>query len=213
MRRLMAWVVISSYLSLLGFGLFSHALGYKQTDHVAMYFIIWDMYCGWCGHEIRHHIIAEGESGQFYEVTPAPWGEFTPCATIERHHYDGTASFTGAIARHILDHTEHEPITEVTLVEEAWSKKYNLPDEMYLAQNEVPKEKRSYYRTRSVLSPEGEYRQRTLDWTNWLSYQALTNNPRLQQKMMGQPFMLSETFATPTRIQQASHTTEETSPQ
>lgn len=213
MRRLTACVVICSYLSLLGFGLFSHVVGYKQSDHVGMYFIIWDMYCGWCAHEVRHHIIAEGESGQYYEVTPAPWGEFSPYASIDRHHYDGMGSFTGTLATHILDHTEHEPIAEVTLVEEAWSKKYNIPDEMYLAQNEVPKQKRTYFRSRSTLSPTGEFRQRGLDWIGWLSYQAVVNNPRLQQKMKGQPFVSSESYVPANRVRQASHETTDASPQ
>ncbi len=213
MRRLMACVFIGSYLSLLGFGLISHVLGYKQSDHVGMYFIIWDMYCGWCGHEVRHHIIAEGESGEYYEVTPAPWGEFTPFGSIDRHHYDGYAAFTGTLATHILAHTDHEPITEITLVEEAWSKKYNMPDEMYLSQNEVPKQKRTYFRSRSVLSPTGEFRHRTIDWTGWLAHQALSDNPRLTQNLKGQPFMLSESLATPVRIQQVHHETEDSPPQ
>ena len=66
MRRWMACGVIGTYLLVLVFGLFSHALGYKSTEHVGMYFLVWDMYCGWCGYEVRHHVIAQGESGQYY---------------------------------------------------------------------------------------------------------------------------------------------------
>ena len=213
MRRLMACGVIGSYLLMLGFGLFSHALGYKSTDHVGMYFLIWDMYCGWCGHEIRHHIIAKGESGQFYEVTPPPWGEFVPFGSAERHHYDGSASFTGAIVSHVLEHTDHEPITDVVLVEEAWSKKYNLPDSIYLSRYEEPKAKRSYFRSRLVLTPDGELRERNLDWTGWLSHQAVVDNPRLQKNMMAQPFLMSESFASPVIIQRVNHSTEDVPPE
>jgi len=207
MRRLIACAVIGTYLSMLAFGLFSHALGYKSTDHVGMYFLIWDMYCGWCGHEVRHHIIAEGESGQYYEVTPPPWGEFVPFGSAERHNYDGSASFTGTIAAHILEHTDHEPIAQLLLVEEAWSKKYNLPDSIYLSRYEEPKEKRTYFRPRLLMSPDGTIRERNLDWTGWLSNQAVVDNPRLQKNMLGQPFLMSDTFASPVTIQRANHET------
>ena len=120
MRRLIACGVIGVYLFALAFGVFSHAVGYKSSSHVGMYFIVWDMYCGWSGYEVRHHIIAEGESGKYYELTPPPWGEFVPFGSAERHHYDGSTVYTGQITAHILAHTDHEPITQVVLVEESW---------------------------------------------------------------------------------------------
>jgi hypothetical protein len=189
MRRWMAGGCIGTYLLILVFGLMSHALGYQTNSHVGMYFIVWDMYCGWCGYEVRHHIIAQGDSGQYYEVTPAPWGEFVPFGSAERHHYDGAASFTGTIAAHILDHTDHEPITEVSLIEEAWSKKYNLPESIYERRYETPREKQSYFRTRVLLSSDGTVRDRSYDWTSWLSHQAVIDNPRLQKDMAGRPFL------------------------
>ena len=189
MRRWMAGGFIGTYLLMLVFGLFSHALGYKSSSHVGMYFLVWDMYCGWCGYEVRHHIIAQGESGQYYEVTPPPWGEFVPFGSAERHHYDCSAAFTGTIAAHILDHTDHEPITEVSLIEEAWSKKYNLPDSIYESRYEAPNQKQSYFRTRVLLSSDGTVRERYFDWTSWLSHQAVIDNPRLQQDMASRPFL------------------------
>jgi hypothetical protein len=84
---------------------------------------------------------------------------------------------------------------------------------MYLAQNEVTKQPRSYFRSRSVMSPQGEYRKRTVDWANWLAHQAVVDNPRLQKKMQGQPFMTSDSFATPMRIQQVNHSTEDAPPE
>ena len=105
MRRLIVCGVIGSYLLMLGFGLFSHALGYKSTSHVGMYFLVWDMYCGWGAYETRSHVIAVGESGQYYEITPPPWGEFVPFGSAERHTYDSSASFTGILTAHVLEHT------------------------------------------------------------------------------------------------------------
>ncbi len=204
MKRCAAGMVIATYLAVLGFGLVSHTIGYKSTDHVGMYFLIWDMYCGWGGYEVREHMIAEGVSGQYYELTPVPWGEFVPFGSAPRSSYDGTASFTGAIAKHVLAHTDHEEIAQVILVEEAWSKKYNLPEPLWAQLYEQPKEPRSYYRTRVVVSPEGEYLQRYLDWSGWLSYVAITDNPRLQQKMAERPFLTTEGFG-PSGVRPVSH--------
>lgn len=206
MRRLLACLFIGIYLSALTFGLFSHTVGYQSGMHVGMYFFVWDMYCGWGGHEIRHHLIARGESGQYYELTPSPWGEFVPYGSAERHHYDGAARHTPRIAQHILDHTEHEPITQILLIEEAWSKKYNVPDALYEARHEEPKVKRSYFRPRLEISPEGKIVQRHLDWIGWLSHQSVIDNPRLQQNMMSHTFMTSESIANPGGVRQISHT-------
>ncbi len=213
MRRWMATGVIGTYLLLLAFGLFSHTLGYKSSDHVGMYFWVWDMYCGWCGYEIRHHVIAEGASGQYYQITPPPWGEFVPFGSAERHHYDGAASFTGVMASHILEHTEHEPIVEVILVEEAWSKKYNLPDTIYLNRYEEPKVKRSYFRPRMLLSADGTIRERYYDWTGCLSYLAIADNPRLQRNMQERPFLMSNGFSSPGPVRPVSYSTTENPPE
>lgn len=204
MRRWIVGCGISVYLFVLSFGLFSHALGYRSTDHVGMYYIIWDMYCGWCGYELRHHLVAEGVSGNYYELTPAPWGEFRPFGSAERHNYDGSTAFTGTLAAHILAHTEHEEIVEVTLIEEAWNKKYNLPDSIYEVRYEEPKKLHSYFRPRIVVSPTGEVRERYLDWTGFQRHLALTDNPRLIKNMASQPFMTNEGVFAPV-IQQASH--------
>lgn len=204
MRRGIVIGFIVCYLLILGFGIFSHALGYKSTDHVGMYYLIWDMYCGWSGYEYRQHLVAQGVSGQQYELTPAPWGEFVPFGSTVRHNYDGSAVFTGTLASHILDHTEHEEIAHVWLIEEAWSKKYNLPDEVYEARYEEPKQKRSYYRTRLALAPNGKLLERYLDWTGYQNFLAITDNPRLVRDMASQPFMTNDGMISPT-IRQTSH--------
>ncbi len=207
MRRLIVCGVIGSYLLMLGFGLFSHALGYKSTSHVGMYFLVWDMYCGWGAYETRSHVIAEGESGQYYEITPPPWGEFVPFGSAERHTYDSSASFTGILAAHVLEHTEHEPIAAVTLIEESWSKKYNLPDSIYLNRYEEHKMKRSYFRPRLLLSADGTVRERYYDWTGWLNHQALADNPRLQKNMSERSFFTLDSFSSPANVRAVNHTT------
>lgn len=204
MRRGIVIGFIVCYLLVLGFGIFSHALGYKSTDHVGMYYIIWDMYCGWSGYEYRQHLVAQGVSGQQYELTPAPWGEFVPFGSTVRHNYDGSAVFTDTLASHILDHTEHEEIAHVWLIEEAWSKKYNLPDSAYEARYEEPKQKRSYYRTRLALAPDGKILDRYLDWAGFQNYLAITDNPRLVRDMASQPFMTDDGMISPT-IRQTGH--------
>lgn len=204
MRRGIVIGFIVCYLLVLGFGIFSHALGYKSTDHVGMYYIIWDMYCGWSGYEYRQHLVAQGVSGQQYELTPAPWGEFVPFGSTVRHNYDGSAVFTDTLASHILDHTEHEEIAHVWLIEEAWSKKYNLPDSVYEARYEEPKQKRSYYRTRLALAPDGKIIDRYLDWAGFQNYLAIADNPRLVRDMASQPFMTDDGMISPT-IRQTGH--------
>ena len=66
-----------------------------------MYFVVWDMFCGWSAHSSELHLIAEGESGDFYRLTPAPWGDFVPFATAPRQDYDAHNMFTGKIAANI----------------------------------------------------------------------------------------------------------------
>ena len=189
MRRKIACGVIGAYLLTLGFGLFSHVLGYKSNTHVAMYFVVWDMYCGWCGYEVRHHIIAQGKSGEYYDLSP-PWGEFVPFGSAKRCYYDSNCLFTPQLALNVLDHTDHEEISLILRIEESWSKKYSLSDKHYLAQYEEPKVKRSYFRRRQLVSGQGTVTENYLNWTNWLANQALLDNPRLQQDMKAKPFLM-----------------------
>ncbi len=103
MRRGIVIGFIVCYLLVLGFGIFSHALGYKSTDHVGMYYLIWDMYCGWSGYEYRQHLVAQGVSGQQYELTPAP-GE-SSCRSARR---SGTTTMVRRSSR------ERWPLTSST---------------------------------------------------------------------------------------------------
>src|SRR5690606_4665176 len=123
--------------------------------HPMMYYVVWDMFCGWAAHECRYHVIAEGVSGRHYEVVPGPWGELRPFGDLGRHQYDADAVHAGRIAMNVLRHTDHEDITRILVVEENWPKKFNMPDAQWQARWDVPKDPKSYYTLRHVITAEG----------------------------------------------------------
>ena len=61
MKRYLTHAMIVAYLGALAFGLFAHTFKFKNYAHPGMYFIVWDMFCGWSGYDVRNHMIAEGE--------------------------------------------------------------------------------------------------------------------------------------------------------
>ncbi len=81
MRRWLASGFIASYLAFLGWGIISHALKFHSVSHPIMYFAVWDMFCGWQAYESRVHIVAEGESGQMYQLSPPPGMSSPPLGT------------------------------------------------------------------------------------------------------------------------------------
>jgi hypothetical protein len=183
MPRWISHLLIGSYLAALGFGLFAHAFTFLKTSHPAMYFVVWDMYCGWSAYEQRYHILGEGESGTYYELAPGPWGDFSAFGSCGRHHYDVFGQFAQRIADNTLAHTEHEPILRVLLVEEAWPKKYNLPDELWALQHAGPKEPHSYFHLRSIYAPDGRCLHRGADFLARQYELAVMSNPRLRSDM------------------------------
>lgn len=189
MKRCLAIGVIAVYLGSLLFGIAAHALNFKADIHPAMYFVVWDMFCGWAGYENRTHIIGEGESGRFYQLAPGPWGDFNPFGDISRHHYDPFVNHTGAIALNSLRHTDHEPMQRIFVVDEVWAKKFNLSDELWQKRYTEPKQPQSYFHLRQVL--DGEGRLVTLN-PGWFDYQAqlcLSDNPRIwREAQQGKPF-------------------------
>ncbi len=182
MKRWLTHLLICSYLGALSFGLFSHAVGLNTNCHPAMYYIVWDMYCGWSAFESRLHVIGEGESGDYYELLPGPWGDVYPHGSVGRRQYDMPANHVVKMAAATLRHTRHEPIRQIIVVEEAWPKKYNFRDEVYLERYGEPKERQSYYFVRVMATPEGDYTRRQPQWGAMLSQQAVANNPRLMRE-------------------------------
>ena len=154
-----------------------------------MYYIVWDMFCGWSAFDTRVHVISEGESGKFYELTPAPWGEIAPYGSIGRRHYDMFALFGYRFGNNTLAHTQHEPMTRIIVVEENWAKKFNMPDWLWKQRYEEPKNVKKYYHIRQIMTADGTP---LLTYPSWLSVQAtaaISRNPRLQADMQrNRPF-------------------------
>lgn len=179
MKRGLTTLLIAVYLGVLTAGLVSHALKFHSHSHPVMYFLVWDMYGGWCAFETRQHVIAEGVSGEYYEVLPPPWESYKPFGVLDRQHYDAKVQYVPQMAALVLQHTEHEPIRRIVVIEEAWSKKYNLPDHLWTSRHDDPKQPTSYFHVRAVADAEGHVSHRTLQWSQRLSTRCLADNPRL----------------------------------
>jgi hypothetical protein len=213
MARRFAAAFIVCYLAALAYGLTAHTVGYRTYSHVGMYFLVWDMYCGWSGWETRHHILAEGESGAIYDVGSPPWGEVRVYGGPDRRHYDIYGLHSFRMADNVARHTEHEPFVRYMVVEEAWSKKYNLPDALWSQRFEEPKQPRSYCRIRSAYDTDGSCVASNGAWSNWLMAQALGDNPRLQKDLkVSTPFMTADHFVrSPELVVPVGHRTVESS--
>ena len=191
MKRWCAIGFITTYLMILFYGLIAGTLHYKHRDHMGMYFIVWDMFCGWDCYESRRHLVAEGESGQFYDCTP-PWSQLNPYLEGPRHHYDIWGHYNGRVAENTLRHTDHEPIRQIIMVEEMWNKKYNMPEYVWSKKFDDPKQKNSYYYVRAIFDAKGSMTRQHYDWPSHLAYRALMNNPRLKEDIArSRPFMES----------------------
>lgn len=202
MKRWCAVATIVTYLSVLFFGVASHALGFRQAAHPGMYFIVWDMFCGWSSYENRLHIIGQGESGRFYRIAPAPWPTIKPFGDLERHHYDPFANHCATIALNTLRNTRHEPIRKIMVIEECWAKKFNLSDELWSQRYTDPREPFSYFHLRKEFAPDGTLLTMNPSWFEYQDHLCVSDNPRLwQDSRKGKPVYQLPTVAT------ASHET------
>jgi hypothetical protein len=183
MKRALSHATIVAYLGMLFCGLVSHALDWGKSSHPAMYFIVWDMYCGWCAYESRLHVLGEGVSGTYYELTPPPWGDFHPHGSIGREHYDVQARFAHELGLTTLRYTTHEPMDRILVVEECWSKKYNLPDNLWARRFNEPKRRHSYCHLRVIANADGKIVRQTSPWVAFASQRCLMDNPRLLSDM------------------------------
>ena len=183
MKRILVVAFIACYISLLTFGNVCHLLRHGQASHPLMYMIVWDMFCGWAAYDSRVHIVAEGESETYYDLTQPPWGELHAFGYIGRENYDQYNNHTGAVALNVLKHTSHEPIVRILVIEESWPKKLNLPESVWNLRYDLPKDRHSYFRLRQVMLPDGTVTQ---NFNSFLAYQSgrlATDNPRLVQQM------------------------------
>ena len=179
MKRWFVNIFISTYLTILSFGLMAHALDFGTQSNPGMYFIVWDMFCGWSAYAHRYHIIGESQSGRYYELTSGPWGQFHPYGNLPRHEYDTAMVSSYGIAMNALKHTDHEPIHRIYMIEETWSKKFNLPDYLWWRVNDVPKDPYSYYSVRRVVDTNGIVQANLPSWHDRQAYMQINDNPRL----------------------------------
>lgn len=183
-RRTAAITFIVAYLSTLSFGVATHALGWGNNSHPLMYFIVWDMFCGWSSFASSQHIVAEGESGELYELTPPPWGEFKPYGHLGRQHYDIFGMHFGRYAANVLKHSKHEPMTRVWVIEKCWSKKYDLPADVWQRRyDESQDDREEYYSLRVLMQPDGTYSNQNPAWLTQLSWNVIFKNESLRRQM------------------------------
>jgi hypothetical protein len=196
MKRVFTALFIAGYIGVLTYGNLCHVLRSGVAAHPLMYMIVWDMFCGWSAFDSRIHVVAEGESEKYYDVTHAPWGELHPYGYIGRENYDQWQNHTGMMGINVLKHTRHEPITRLFVIEECWAKKFNLPDHIWQNRYDDPKDAQHYFRTRVVMLPTGRMLQ---TYNSWVSNQAshmLFDNPRLvQQSKLGQSLFVIDNMS------------------
>lgn len=190
MKRWLSHLTIVAYLGTLLAGIGCHALNWGISSHPAMYYIVWDMFCGWAAYESRYHVIGEGESGTYYELSPGPWGDIRPYGKLGRRHYDPDGIYCLRMAQNTLRHTDHEPMARLFVIQESWAKKYNLPDHLWAMRHEEPKEKYSYFRVRQITTGDGMILHAQSSWLDYQARIALASNPRLRAEMQrSRPFV------------------------
>jgi len=168
-KRWAVSLVIVSYLGSLGYGIVCHTLNFNTASHPGMYFVVWDMFCGWSAYANRLHIIGEGEDNKYYQLAPGPWTEFTPYGDLARHHYDPFLNHSSRLVQNCLEHTRAKPMRRILVIEEYWAKKYNLPDSVWTHFFDEPRVKHSYFQVRQVMAPCGTTVRR---FPSWLSRQS-----------------------------------------
>ena len=180
-KLLLASAFITSYVGILSWGIVAHALKVGLCGNTLTYFVVWDMFCGWSAWDSRTHVIAEGASGEFYDIRE-PWGEFHPFGHVARIHYDNTNILLPKHIDNVLSHTEHEPIDRVFVIEEVWPKQYNLPPKLYQHYFGRANDKLSYFHLRAVCQDNGAVITSYPDWYTQQALNAIYDNPRLRRQ-------------------------------
>lgn len=180
MKRWLTHTIIFVYLGALTSGIVCHTIQFGTFAHPSMYFLVWDMFCGWSAYSERTHIIGEGESGKFYELAPGPWGEFQPFGDIGRRQYDTLFNVTYRMASNTLKHTKHEPMVRIYCIEENWNKKFNVSDDIWRRRYDEPKKIQKYYHIKSILAPDGTLLASYPTWLSKQFHMSVASNPRLQ---------------------------------
>lgn len=180
MRRWCAGVFITGYLLALTTGIVSHTLSVGVTAHPIMYFLVWDMYCGWSAYDCRYRAVAEGVSGKYYDLEPTPWGPFKPYNTRDRFQYSSHTGWMSRSAAHTVAHTKHESIARIYVIEEDWAKQFNLPDYVWKARYNIPKQPYHYSHIRIEMDGTGQVVHYYPPWVQSQTEMMVADNPRLQ---------------------------------
>lgn len=181
MKRCLSHGFIMLYLGTVVFGVAAHAIQFRSNSHPLMYYIVWDMFCGWSAWEQRIHVVGEGESGTLYELAPGPWADYQPFGDVSRQNYDPFLNHVVRMGVNSVRHTDHEPIRKIYVFEEVWQKKFNLPEPLRDRLNPVPGELQSRFHLRYVCAGDGTVREKRPSWFDTQIQMGLMNNPRLQQ--------------------------------
>lgn len=188
MKRWFSNLTIGLYLTALSLGIACHTMNFCSASHPVMYYFVWDMFCGWSSHEIRYHVIGEGESGTVYELAPGPWARFMPYGDLDRLHYDVLGNAHRRMALNTLKRTDHEPIRRVVMLEEVWPKKYNLSDRTWAMRFDEPKDPMSYFWQTAEMTADGQVTSAVPNYLQFLNSKSVAANPRLMNDMqIGKP--------------------------
>ena len=191
MRRWIVGCFIATYVSALSFGIACQTVRMGIAMHPAMYFIVWDMYCGWSAYNHRYRAIAEGVSGTYYDLNPAPWGTFRPYDRLDRLQYVLALQNQALVTAHVAARTEHEPFARMFIVEESWAKQYDLPEYIWKAHNAIPHSPHTYTKVVVEQSGDGQIVNMYPGWLDTQHQIMLADNPRLQQDIRGsRPFWI-----------------------
>ena len=191
-----ACLFIGGYLTAMGAGVAAHAVGFGQHAHPLMYYVVWDMFCGWSAQSTRTHVLAEGVSGQWYDASEGPWEPFHPYGDLARINYDVQATHAARIGLNVLRQTEHEPIARLVIVEESWPKKYNIPEPLYSERFGAPKQPASYYAVRHILGGDGRLVGSGPSWAATETRRSLMDSPKVQ-RLSRRPGLRLAGFAEP----------------
>ena len=191
MRRWIVGCFIATYVSALCLGITCQTVGMGMHMHPAMYFFVWDMYCGWSAYSHKYRAVAEGVSGTYYDLDPVPWGSFRPYDRLDRLQYIINFGQQARLNTQVAMNTKHEPFSRMFIIEESWGKQFDLPEYIWKANNSIPRQPHKYTKVLVEQSGDGEITHIHPQWLETQHNMMLTDNPRLLEEMRnGRPFWM-----------------------
>ena len=177
------WAVnslIAGYLGALAVGLALHAWQLPGHNTLPGYFVVWDMFCNWTGYENRVRFIGEGESGRHYDLLAADIHSPRLHGSEHRAHYDYSGRHTPLVASRVAERSRHEPLTRIFVMEESWSKQFNLPPRLYEQTHGCRPDRVVHRHLRGILAPNGHVLQTQAGWFVCQQQEAMFANPTLR---------------------------------